>query len=456
MHRSRSMRLLLLILAVALVAASCSSRRSSSTSSGTTAPGGSGGTGTAAPGAIDTSKCPGNDAAGIGGDTITLASSFPQSGLTAAFSEISKGYKAYFSYINAQGAVSDAGKKYKIVVKDKDDEYNAAKTITNIDSLVGADGSKAFAVFNVVGTSNNIAIRQSLNDNCVPNTFTATGSPAMGNPKYQWTIGSTLSPYSLESKAFADFLKRTKPNATVAMLVQDDDYGMDYEQGFRQAIQGTNIKVVKVEKYPVGANEVTAQITSLAATHADAFFDGGTLLACPNALQQQKAANWNAITYVSGTCIAKTLMGIAGNNADKAYSVTNIKDPINPQFASEPAMKLYRAQVTKYQPKADIDNGIVAYGWTQGALFVEALKASKAATRSALMESLRSMKAVKGVGLMIDGFSITTNGDKDPFMGEQMQFVQYDAAKKYFHDVGTMLDFEGQTAKLTPPALING
>jgi branched-chain amino acid transport system substrate-binding protein len=206
----------------------------------------------------------------------------------------------------------------------------------------------------------------------------------------------------------------------------------------------------------VGANEVTAQVTSLAATHADAFFDGGTLLACPNALQQQKAANWNAITYVSGTCISKTLMGIAGNNADKSYSVTNIKDPQNPQFANDPAMKLYRSTITKYQPKADIANGIVAYGYTQGALFVEALKASKTLTRAALMESLRSMKGVKGVGLMIDGFSITTNGDTDPFMGEQMQFVQYDAAKKYFHDIGTVLDFEGQTAKFTPAALING
>ena len=61
-------------------------------------------------------------------------------------------------------------------------------------------------------------------------------------------------------------------------------------------------------------------MTSLAATKADAFFDGATLLACPDALKKAQAANWKPITWVSGTCISKTLMGIAGDAADKACS----------------------------------------------------------------------------------------------------------------------------------------
>ena len=190
------------------------------------------------------------------------------------------------------GGVDIGGKKYKIEVKDKDDEYNASKTVQNINDLVGVDGTGAFAVFNVVGTANNIAIREKLGALCVPQVFAATGRPAWGNPKYPWPIGSTLAPYSLEGQAFAEYLKDNKPDATVAMLVQSDEFGQDYEQGFKKAIEGTDIKVVKVEKYAPGSSDVNSQVTSLAATKADAFFDGATLLACPNALQQQKAANW--------------------------------------------------------------------------------------------------------------------------------------------------------------------
>ena len=96
------------------------------------------------------------------------------------------------------------------------------------------------------------------------------------------------------------------------MLVQDDDFGMAYEEGFEKEIKGTHINVMQVKTYKVGADDVSAQVTSLAATGADTFFNGGTLLACPDALTKAKAADWSPLTFVSGTCISKTLMGIAG------------------------------------------------------------------------------------------------------------------------------------------------
>ncbi|MEZ5180197.1 MAG: ABC transporter substrate-binding protein [Acidimicrobiales bacterium] len=294
MHRSRILRALALLFAIALIASGCSGRDSEGSSSSSdggsnSSDGGDNGGGEAT--GIDTSDCPDTDTAGIDGDTIVLASSFPQSGLTAAFAQISKGYKAYFDKLNADGGVEVAGKKYKIKVVDKDDEYNASKTVQNINEEVGADGTKAFAVFNVVGTANNVAIRESLDENCVPNLFAATGSPAWGNPDYPWLVGSTLAPYTLEAKAFADYLKENEPTAKVAMLVQDDDFGKAYEEGFKKAIEGTDITVADVATYPTGANEVASQITSLKASGADVFFNGATLLACLR-LTEAPADGW--------------------------------------------------------------------------------------------------------------------------------------------------------------------
>ncbi len=445
MRHTRTVRTAGALLCMGLLVGACSSSRSGTSDTGSSNAGG----------ALDTSACNYNPTAGVNGDTITLASSFPQSGLTAAFAEISRGYKAYFQYVNDElGGVEVAGKKYKIEVKDKDDQYNAATTAKNVDELVGADGTKAFAVFNVVGTSNNIAIRDTLADNCVPNVFAATGAPTMSNPKYPWMIGSTLPPYTLEGQMFARYLKKNFPKAKVAMLVQDDDFGQDYEQSFRSAIEGSEITVVKVEKYPVGANSVAAQITSLAASGADAFFDGGTLLACPDALTQAQKAGWTRqATWVSGTCISKTLMGIAGDAGEGVLSGTNTQDPQNPAYTNTQEMALYREKVAKYQPKADLENGIVAYGWTQGALLVEALKQSKALTRADFMESVRNLDHVKA-GVLITGASVTTKAPNDLYMGETLQLVKYDAAAKHFTNVGGPENFEGKTKELTPKALL--
>ncbi len=452
MSRPRTIRTLALVLALALVVVACGDRRDDSDDAASD--GGGGGSSGEGAGAVDASDCPDTGTAGVEGDTIKLVSSFPQSGLTAAFAEISKGYQAYFQYLNdEEGGVEVAGEKYKIEVEDQDDEYNPARTASNIDELVGTNGDEAFAVFNVVGTANNIAIRDVLNDLCVPNVFAATGSPAWGNEEYPWLIGSTLASYSLEGKVFADFLKQEKPDATVAMLIQDDDFGQAYQQGFEQAIEGTDIEIAQIESYPTGAGEVSAQMTSLAATNADAFFNGATLLACPNALERANAEGWEPITWVSGTCISKTLMGIAGQNAEGVYSATNVMDPQNPAYANEEAMALYREKVGQYSPDADVENGIVAYGWTQGALLAEALRASDELTRQAFMQSVRTLDGVGG-GLLLPGVTVTTDAPDDPFMGESVQLVQYDAAAAHFNNVGEIIDFEGQTPELTPEELI--
>lgn len=449
MYRSRTARTALLAISLALVAASCSGRSDDSSKTKTT-----GGSGNDASGVVDTADCPDNGTDGIDGDTITLASSFPQSGLTAAFAQISKGYKAYFDKLNADGGVEVAGKKYKIEVVDKDDEYTAAKTVQNINELAGTDGSKAFAVFNVVGTANNVALRKSLGNNCVPNVFAGTGSPVWGNPDYPWTIGSTLAPYTVEAKAFADYLVAEKPDAKVAMLVQNDDFGKAYEEGFKKAIDGTDITVTQVKTYEAGTNDVKSQVTSLAASGADTFFNGATLLACPGALEAAKTEKWDATTFVSGTCISKTLMGIAGKNADKVFAVTNIKDPQNPAFADDAAMKEYLDTLDQYgADDVDPENGIVAYGYTQAALLVEVLGSLDELSRPALMNAMYELEDVTG-GLLIDGVTVNTSAD-DRYLAENVQMIQYDAAESHFNNVGEVLDFEGKTAELTPEDLIN-
>ena len=457
MKRIRAVRFVSVLMVPVLFVAACSQRDDDDAGTG----GGNSGGGGGGDSTIDTADCGIDPTTEIEGDTIKLVSSFPQSGVTAAFSEIANGWKSYFEMVNDEGGVKIGDKSFQLAWEDKDDEYDATKTAANIQELLGTNTENAFAAFSVVGTSNNIAIRNDMGDDCVPDIFAATGSPAWGNPDYPWLIGSTLPPYSLESYVFAELLKDQKPDAKVAMLIQNDDFGAGYQDSFEKAIEGTDIELVKVESYPPGAtSDVSAQVTSLAGSGADVFFDGATLIPCPDALTKATQAGWEReITWVSGTCISKTLMGLAGENAAGVYSISNIKDPLNPDFADDEAMQLYREKVGQYSPDADVENGIVAYGWTQAAVFVEALKQADAPTRLAVMESVRSLDVGDDVGLLSSGTGVTTDGEADPYMGERFDLVQYDFqgpdAQNHFTVVQDY-DYEGQTADLTPEALVTG
>jgi branched-chain amino acid transport system substrate-binding protein len=280
---------------------------------------------------------------------------------------------------------------------------------------------------------------------------------AWGDPNYPWLIGSSLVPYSLEAVAFADYLKENKPDAKVAMLRQADEFGATYQESFEAAIEGTDIEVVEVQEYAVGSDQVAAQMTTLADSGADAFFNGGTLLACPNALTAAQAEGWEPITWVSGTCISKTLMGLAGSAGDGVLSLTNIMDPLNPEEADDPAMVEMQDAVAEYQPnwkgrELDPENAIIGYGWTQAELFVMALEAAEAPTRLAVMDAIRNLDGVT-TSLMLEGVSVTT-GEDDNFMGESFTLVQYDGAAGHFNHIGELIDFEGETANNTPEDLI--
>jgi branched-chain amino acid transport system substrate-binding protein len=452
MKRIRALRLIAVLLVPVVLASACSQRDDDDEATGGDNGSEDGGDGGGSSLPVD--DCEVDPTTEIEGDTIKLVSSFPQSGLTAAFSEIARGWKSYFEKVNADGGVQIGDRTFTIEYEDKDDEYDAQQTAANIEELVGTNGENAFAVFSVVGTSNNIFIRDQLGAQCVPNVFTATGAPNWGNPDYPWLAGGSIPPYSLESFVLAEVLKEQKPEAKVGMLIQDDDFGAGYRDSFEAAIEGTDIELVQVEAYEPGG-DVSAQVTSLAASGADVFFNGATLIPCPTALTQAAQEGWERdITWVSGTCISKTLMGLAGEAADGVYSIANIKDPIDPQYADDPAMQEYRETVAQYEPDADIDNGIVAYGWTQGALFVEALESAEAPTRAAVMEAVRNLDVGDDVGLLAEGTGVTVS-DEDRYMGERFNLVQYSFADLYFSIIEPY-DYEGETAEITPEELVNG
>ncbi|MDZ4825711.1 MAG: ABC transporter substrate-binding protein [Actinomycetota bacterium] len=403
---------------------------------------------------IDATDCPGDPTTGVADGTIKLGTSLPQSGLYASFAEILRGSQAYFSYVNEElGGVTVNGEQYQIELVAEDDAYDAEQTVGNVTGLVNDD--QVFGLFNVVGTKNNLAVREFVNENCAPSLFAATGAPAWGNHEYPWVLGTFLVPYPLEMQALVDYLNETTPDASIAILAANDDFGAAYVETLESLVEGTGLTIAATETYDTATGEVASQITTLAATDADVFLLGATLTACPTVLNELAGSGWDPIVYMSGTCTSKTLMGLAGQNGDGVISVAPLLDPADPANASNEAMTLYNEKVAQYQPEAAADNGIVAYGWSAAAMLVYTLENSPELTRESVMETARSLTDVSDVGLMLPGATWSVGAD-DWFLGEQFNLVQYSAADGFFSAVGDLKVYDDQTEEVTPESLVNG
>ena len=389
----------MLIAALALVPAACGRSDSS-------AGGGGGGSAKADPGITKTS--------------IKLGGSYPFSGPASAYGTIGEGAKAYFKFLNAKGGVN--GRKIDFMALD--DGYEPPKALQNARRLVQQE--KVFAMFNTLGTPNNLAIWDFLNQQKVPQLYVATGASAFGADikKHPYTIGWQPN-YVTEAKVYADYLKKAKPNAKVAVLYQNDGFGKDLLGGFQAGIAGSGIKVVKKESYNVTDPTVASQVDRLSRSGADTFLNITTPKFSAQAIAAVAKSSWKPLHLLNNVGADKNLVlkpvGLA--NAKGIVSTAYFKDPQDPQWADDAAVKEYRAGLKKYSPKSDPEDAFSMYGWTVASTMAKALEAMKQPTRAALMDAVRNMSLEQGT--LLPGNKVETTPD-DGYPLEAMQIIKFD------------------------------
>ena len=130
-----------------------------------------------------------------------------------------------------------------------------------------------FALFSVVGTNGNLAIRDFANAAGVPQVFSATGATTFGRDyaKHPWTIGY-LPPYSEEGQIYARHILATNgKQAKIAVLYQSDDYGKDLLTGFRKGLGAKKGQIVQTVGYDPTTSDVQSQVAQLKASGANTF-----------------------------------------------------------------------------------------------------------------------------------------------------------------------------------------
>jgi len=367
-----------------------------------------------------TGNAAGGSDPGITASTIKLGGSYPFSGPASAYGTIGVAAKAYFDWLNAKGGIN--GRKVEFTTLD--DGYEPARALQNAKRLVEQD--KVFALFNTLGTPNNLAIWDYTNQQKVPQVFVATGASYWGADvaKHPFTIGWQPD-YVSEARVYASYLKQSKPNAKVAVLYQNDAYGKDLLNGFKDATQGSGIQVTAAESYEVTDPTVDSQVSKLANSKADVFLDVTTPKFAAQAIHRLTEVDWKPLHILNNVSASKSLvLKPAGLAASKGIvSVTYFKDPEDPRWANDPAMQEYKAGLRQYAPNADVNEPFNVYGWAVANTMAEALKQMKQPTRAALMDTVRNMNMQ--IPLLLPGISVETS-PTDGYPIQDMQIMKFD------------------------------
>jgi branched-chain amino acid transport system substrate-binding protein len=350
---------------------------------------------------------------------IKLGHCGPYSGPASAYGVIGKGIEAYWKSVNDAGGVN--GRKINFITLD--DGYSPAKTVEVVRQLVEQD--KVLCLFNTLGTPSNTAIQKYMNQKKVPQLYVATGASKWGRPKeFPWTMGYQPD-YHTEAVIYAKHIQANIKDAKVGVLMQNDDFGKDYVDGFKEGLgKDAGNVIAKLVTYEVTDPTVESQIIQLKDSGANVFFNVATPKFAAQAIRKAADIGWKPAQYMTNVSASVTsVMKPAGfDNGQGIITAAYLKDPTDKRWDDDAEMKTWRVWMDKYMPGANQGDANYVYAYSVSFLMQQTLaKCGDTLTHENVMKQAANFQKLR-VPMLLPGITVSTSPtDYYPIQAVQLQ-----------------------------------
>jgi ABC-type branched-subunit amino acid transport system substrate-binding protein len=337
---------------------------------------------------------------------IKIGNIMPYSGPASAYGVIGKTEAAYFKKINDAGGIN--GRKINFI--SYDDGYSPPKTVEQARKLVESD--EVLLVFNPLGTPPNSAIHKYMNSKKVPQLFVATGATKWNDPKdFPWTMGWQPN-YQSESRIYAKYLLKDKPDAKIAILYQNDDYGKDYVKGLKDGLGAKAASmIVAEESYETTEPSIDGHIVKLKSTDANVFFNVTTPKFAAQAIKKMSEIGWKPLHLLNNvsSSIGAVMKPAGFENGQDIISAAYLKDAADPQWDNDAGMKGFLDFLAKDFPEGNKLDGSVIVGYGVAQTLVQVLKqCGDDLTRENVMKQAANLREFR-TEVLLPGVMINTS-----------------------------------------------
>jgi branched-chain amino acid transport system substrate-binding protein len=362
---------------------------------------------------------------GVTDTEIKIGNTGPYSGPASSYSTIPKCMAAYYNMVNATGGVN--GRKINFI--SYDDGYTPPKTVEMTRKLVEQDN--VLLIASALGTPTNSAIWHYMNERKVPQLFVSTGATKWDDPKgHPWTIGWQPN-YQSEGRIYAAYILKQKPDGTIGVLYQDDDFGKDYLKGIIDGLGAKAASMVKVKaSYETTDPTVDSQIIGMKAAGVDVFVNTAIPKFAAQAIKKAAEIEWKPLHILSsiGSSVAATLKPAGLENSKGIVSDFYLKDPTDPEWQNDVGFRWWVGFMDKYYPSGDKSDAGNVYAPSVCATAVQVLKqCGDELTRENVMKQAANLHDFT-VPMLLPGITINTS-PTDFAPVKQVQMGRFDGQR---------------------------
>jgi branched-chain amino acid transport system substrate-binding protein len=290
------------------------------------------------------------------------------------------------------------------------------------------ESDEVLLLFSSFGTPTNTAALKYLNAKRVPQLLIAATGLKWGDPQsYPWTI-AFLPSQKTGSAGYVQYVLNNRPHAKIAVLYQNDDFGKDYLKALRDHLGAKAAEMIVAEAaYESTDPSVDSQIATLKSSGADTLFSFASPKFAAQSIRRAYDIGWRPLHFVVYTSISvRAVLQPAGmEKAVGLMSSTFVKDPTDPQWKDDAAVKQWQAWMKAYYPDGDTLEIYNVYAYINAQLLVHILKqCGDDLTRENVMKQAGHLKNLE-LPLLLPGIRVNTSAaDYDPI--EQLQLMRFD------------------------------
>ena len=264
-----------------------------------------------------------------------------------------------------------------------------------------------------------------MNQKKVPQLYVATGASKWGRPKeFSWTMGYQPD-YHTEAVIYAKHILANIKDAKVGVLMQNDDFGKDYVEGFKEGLgKDADKAIVKYVTYEVTDPTVESQIIQLKDSGANVFFNISTPKFAAQAIRKAVEIGWKPAQYMTNVAasVASVMKPAGFENGQGIITAAYLKDPTDKRWDDDAEMKMWRAWMDKYMPGANQGDANYIYAYSVSFLMHQTLaKCGDTLTHENVMKQAANFQKLR-VPLLLPGITVSTSPtDYYPIQSVQLQ-----------------------------------
>lgn len=352
---------------------------------------------------------------------IRIGNIVPYSGPLSEFGAIGKAEAAYFDIVNDRGGIN--GRKVRFISRDDKSDPAAALELTR--DLVEKDDVQL--MFGSFGTPGNLATRWYLNEKKIPQLFVASGDEELSQAKaFPWTMG-WQPPLRSEGRIYANYIQAYYPRKKIVVLWQNDQFGRMVYKGIQEGLGDLNRHVLVDVAFDISDEHLEGHVSILKRAGADIFVFLGVPSTASKVIQLAASLNWHPVFIVNdaSASIANAMAPAGLENSSGVISAAFLKDPSDPAWKDDPAMKDWFAFMDKYHQVESTNNSAALFGYAAAEALTKVLRqCGDDLSRENIMRQAASLRDYQpSVALP----NIRMNTSPESYLPiKQMRLVQFD------------------------------